>query len=103
MPHSTVAIVATVRNPGPSFTTWISYHLQQVDRLYICLDKPGTGDEQWIPSDSRIAVLAGSQESVLSGPSGVMQRQSANVSLALRLCRFEDITWLLHIDADELV
>ena len=54
-----IAVVATVRDPGPSFKTWIAYHLNEVDRLYIVLDKPGTGDEQLIPADPRVTVLAG--------------------------------------------
>jgi hypothetical protein len=82
-----VAVVATVRDPGLSFRTWIAYHLNEVDRLYIVLDKPGTGDEQLIPDDPRVTVLAGAQESSLSGQSGVMQRQFANVARAVELCR----------------
>jgi hypothetical protein len=100
---ASVAIVTTVRNPGPSFKTWIAYHLSQVDRLYIFLDKPGTGDEQLIPSNPRVVALAGTQVSSMSGPNGVMQRQSANVGRAVELCLEDGIAWLLHIDADELI
>ena len=103
MHHPTLAIVATVRNPGPSFKTWIAYHLHQADHLYIFLDKPGTGDEQLIPANPRVTGLAGDQLSWMTGQNGVMQRQSANVWRALGLCRKEGFTWLLHIDADELI
>lgn len=102
MADATIAIVATVRDPGPSFRTWIAHHLNEVDRLYIALDRPGTGDEQLIPADSRITLLAGAQESSLSGQSGVMQRQFANVFRAVERCREDGMSWLLHIDADEL-
>lgn len=103
MAGATVAIVATVRDPGPTFRTWIAYHLQVVDRLYIFLDKPGTGDEQLIPDHPRVVAVAGEQRSALSGPNGVMQRQAANASRALALCARDGIDWLLHIDADELI
>ena len=103
MQEPKLAIVATVRNPGPSFRTWIAYHLHQVDHLYIFLDKPGTGDEQLIPSNPRVTALAGAQLSSMTGPNGVMQRQSANVGRAADLCLKDGITWLLHIDADELI
>jgi hypothetical protein len=101
--EATIGVVATVRNPGPSFRTWIAHHLRHVDRLYIFLDKPGTGDEQWIPDDARVVALAGAQESSLTGQSGVMQRQAANVGRAIERCRRDGIEWLLHIDADELL
>jgi hypothetical protein len=103
MHHPTLAIVATVRNPGPSFKTWIAYHLHQADHPYIFLDKPGTGDEQLNPANPRVTGLAGEQLSWMTGQKVVMQRQSANVWRALGLCRKEGFTWLLHIDADELI
>jgi hypothetical protein len=104
MQEPKLAIVATVRNPGSSFRTWIAYHLHQVDRVFIFLDKPGTGDEQLIPSNPRVTVLAGAQpSSSMTGQNGVMQRQTANVGRAVDLCLKDGITWLLHIDADELI
>jgi hypothetical protein len=100
--QSTIAIVVTVLDPGPSFKTWIDYHLQVVDHLYIFLDKPGNGDEQLIPDVPGVHMIAGAQNA-LTGPNGVMERQVVNAMSALSTCRNERIDWLLHIDADEML
>lgn len=102
-PASSVAIVTTVRDPGPSFATWVAYHRRLADRLYIFLDEPANGDRALIPALTGVSVFDGEQASTMSGGNGVMQRQCANADRALALCREDGIDWLLHIDGDELI
>ncbi|MFT5534694.1 MAG: hypothetical protein ACI802_002946 [Candidatus Paceibacteria bacterium] len=98
-----IAIVCTVRNPSPSFTTWIHHHSQLVDRLYIYLDNPTETDFSAIPATPMICTFSGARVSDFSGPSGVMQRQCKNVLHALSKCDVDGIDWLIHIDSDELI
>ncbi len=103
MTPPTIAIVCTVRNPSPSFTTWIHHHSQLVDRLYICLDGPTEVASTPIKTDPAISIFIGAHKSEFSGPSGVMQRQCKNVMHALTQCVDDGIDWLIHIDSDELI
>lgn len=103
MTPPTIAIVCTVRNPSPSFTTWVHHHSQLVDRLYIYLDSPTEADFLAVPTEPAVRTLTGARKSDFSGPSGVMQRQCKNVEHALTRCAIDGIDWLIHIDSDELI
>lgn len=103
MTPSTLAIVCTVRDPSPSFLTWIEHHRQLVDRLYIYLDSPSEAAVTAIPTGPAICTFAGTACSHFSGPSGVMQRQCQNVLDALMQCANDGIDWLIHIDSDEMI
>ncbi|MDY7573700.1 glycosyltransferase family 2 protein [Actimicrobium sp. CCI2.3] len=103
MTPPTIAIVCTVRNPSPSFTTWVHHHCQLVDRLYIYLDSPTEADFSAVPADPAVCTSTGARKSDFSGPSGVMQRQCKNVLHALTKCVIDGIDWLIHIDSDELI
>ena len=103
MKHPSIAIVTTVRDPGSSFRTWITYHRQIADKLYIFLDEPGPRDAALIPDAPGVNYLAGTQQSTMSGGNGVMERQIANVERAHPLCVADNIDWLVHIDGDELL
>lgn len=103
MGNVVVGIVTTVRDPGPEFTTWLSYHSAIVDYLLIFMDDPENKYYEELPNLPNVEFLRGNCYSTMSGGNGVMQRQCANVETAISRCREQGITWLLHIDSDELV
>jgi len=100
-----VAIISTVHRPGPSFSTWLTYHLQRVDYILLFIDDLTKWNE-FRSNDPRVILFAGSQqESQLEDqrkPMRHLVRQRINVHTALEYCLANDITWLLHIDDDEL-
>lgn len=108
-----VAIASTVRNPGPSITSFVRHHLASgVDSILLFFDDP---DDPWIdavPDDDRVSCIACDAElrsSWADWPERalvdeqVMARQILNVELALQVARNAQIEWLVHLDADELL
>ncbi len=98
-----IAIVSTIKDPGPAIKTWISHHLRQVDRIFLYLDEPGNDDEALVSGTPGVTVFPGDQSSSLRGMNRLIEAQEANVAHALEQCRREGIDWLLHIDGNELL
>lgn len=99
----TIAIVSTIRRPGSNFSTWLDYHSRLVDRIYLFLDEPGSGDELLTLGYPDVKLFAGDQDCSTVGCTRLIMRQAANMNRALALCAEEGIDWLLHIDDDELI
>ena len=98
-----IAIACMIREPSPSITTWIEYHLKQVDRIYFYLDQHRPGDEQLLTGIPGVRVLPGERAGNLQGADHFIDRQNIVVANAIEQCRREGIDWLIHIDSDELI
>ena len=110
----TVALVSTVRNPGPSIASFVRHHLASgVAAIYLVFDDP---DDPWIaavPDDDRVHILpcddhmrscwARWPDVRALVDHQVMARQVLNAELVLQLARDAGFGWLLHLDADELL
>ena len=111
-----VALVTTVRDPGPSFASFLRYHTSiGIDELFVFFDDP---DDPWAAlsesndnvrvtrCDARTRELWRRMPSYQASRSfidrEVMARQTLNAELAIRMALEADIDWLIHIDSDEL-
>jgi hypothetical protein len=109
-------IVTTLRHAGASLDSFIAYHLAcGFSRLFLFFDDPADPDLARVAAHPAItaiphdAVLRRAWEKLPEYPhyagfldSEVMARQVLNAALAMELARGHGLTWLLHIDADEL-
>jgi len=110
----TVALVSTVRNPGPSIGSFVRHHLDRgVATIYLVFDDP---EDPWmasVPPDDRVQVLPCDDDlracwadwPEMRGMTAdhVMARQVLNAELVLQLARSAGSSWLIHLDADELL
>ena len=113
MSEPLVAITTTVREPGPSFDSFVRYHLAAgVGRIYVFFDDPDDpAANAPACADERVEALrcdVALRSHWVNWPemreavdTEVMARQVLNTELALRLAESEGVQWLLHIDADE--
>ena len=99
----TLAIMTTILNPDPTFPVWLDYHLRRFDMIMIFLDDPSEQPmlEQLV-KEKPIVFFNGSTAWSDSAPDRLIVRQEANVNAALAYALSKNITWLLHIDIDEL-
>ncbi|MEO8548339.1 MAG: glycosyltransferase family 2 protein [Kofleriaceae bacterium] len=108
-----VALVSTVRNPGPSIRSFVEHHLVAgFAKIYLFFDDP---EDVWVdavPESDRVDVIACDADVRASwmewpDPSEidvqVMVRQILNAELALQIARSQRIEWLVHLDGDELL
>lgn len=100
----TIAICTTTLPPRASFNTWVDYHLQHVDRIFLFIDGSMDAGTRNISVPPRMSVFANEDSGIeMRSPNDTMMMQSKNVEIALDLCRRENIDWLFHIDSDELI
>jgi len=113
----TVAIVTTCKGAAHTIRSWIDYHLHiGFDLLFIFFDDPTDVTIQWMdyPKD-KVIILRNDEtlrqrQKTLSVYKSlkmyldheVQARQQLNAEMALEMCLERGITWLLHIDVDEL-
>lgn len=113
------AIVTTVRNPGPSFESFLRYHSAiGFDHILVFFDDPHDAAIETARSfcnvtikrnDARLRKLWADTQIAAKSPyfvsfwkSELMARQSLNAEIAIQLAAQKKIDWLLHIDCDEL-
>jgi hypothetical protein len=98
-----MAICTTVLNPGPNFAVWLDYHLRRAELVIVFMD-----DAQQRPlfeaitEGKPVLLLDGTADNADRTPSGVMSRQNANTQIAIDYALSRGISWLLHIDDDEI-
>ncbi len=111
------AICTTVKYPH-QFTVWIKYHLNiGIDKIYVFIDDPKDQNtieicHQFYPRVTTIicdSLLIGKQKDLFPNNQHfqtykeVMSRQILNAKYAILLAQQENINWIFHIDADELL
>jgi hypothetical protein len=98
-----MAICTTVLNPAPSFAVWLDYHLQRADLMVIFMDDPQERPLFEAMTEGKpVLLLNGAADDADRTPSGVMNRQNANTRVAINCALSRGISWLLHIDSDEI-
>jgi hypothetical protein len=98
------AISVTVKRPGSTLQTWLDYNLRRFDLVLIFMDDPTDRRAFDVFTRGRPVVLFnGSNVSPdLATPDRLMDRQSANNEMAITYALEKNITWLMHLDPDEL-
>jgi len=102
--NKSIAITTTVLHPDPTLPIWLDYHLRRADVILIFMDDPGERPifERLIQGRT-VVLFDGSDEAHHMTPeSGIIYRQDANNARAIEFARSHNITWLMHIDPDEL-
>lgn len=111
---SKIILVTTVRNPDPSFHSFLDYHLSiGIDRIVVFIDRPNQSELSalavnqavtFVPVDSNLisrlkkAKQFDSQYYDLE----VQIRQIAHVNFVIdEFC--EGMDWIIHIDSDEMI
>jgi hypothetical protein len=102
--NTTFAISTTVLNPPPTFPIWLAYHLRRVDLVIIFLDDPSERPRiESLVHGKPVVLFDGSMASPdMSPASRLIVRQDINNDAAIAYALANNITWLLHIDIDEL-
>ena len=103
----TMAVTTTAVNPGAMLKAWLEYHLHRFDFIMVFIDDPSERTlfetiRHELHNDTRIMLLDGYPDRSDMSPSGVMNRQNSNTQVAVDIALQNNITWLLHIDSDEL-
>jgi len=106
-----IGISTTVKNPH-QLNDWIKYHLSiGFDKLYIVFDDE---NEEFIINDSRVQIFKNNakwkyeisklpnMDQFINDTKEVMSRQITNFTNVRNYAKQDDISWLLHIDGDEL-
>jgi len=103
--NTTLAITTTVLNPPPTFRIWLDYHLERVDLILIFMDDPSERPRfEKVVKDKRVILFDGSNASPELMPSSrLIIRQDKNNQAAIDYALAHNITWLMHIDIDELL
>lgn len=113
-----LAIASTIADEPQQVDYFIRYHLSVgFDRLYLYFDAPGEQaidvarrypqvdvtvcDKQWREQSIEFIDSINESDSALYDTE-VMIRQEMNVRFAIERARNDHMTWLLHIDSDEL-
>lgn len=113
------AIISTVRNPGPSFESFLRYHTAiGFDHILLFFDDPddpAVDTARRFPNvtvkrnNSHLRRLWARTRLATENPyfvsfwkSELMARQSLNAEIAVQWAIQKKIHWLLHIDCDEL-
>jgi hypothetical protein len=110
--------VATVRDTDRVLGSFVEYYRRSgFDRLYLFFDDPAEWARDVTARDDDLVLAVPVDDSLRArwrscqawsemGPhvaTEVMARQVLNVDVALALAQEDDITWLFHVDLDELL
>lgn len=110
------AIVTTLRNAGAVLDSFIAYHLAiGFARIYLFFDDSEDPNLPRLAAHPSVTAIAHDAqlrqrwsrlphyaEQALFIDSEVMARQVLNTELAMEMAREQGLSWLLHIDSDEL-
>lgn len=99
-----IAITTTILHPDFTFPVWLNYHLRRVDLVMIFMDDPRERPlfEQLVRGKPVVLFDGAHVGDELSTPSRLMQHQAMNNEAAISFALANNITWLMHIDTDEL-
>jgi len=103
---TTLAIVTTILRPGPSFRIWLDYHLQHdADLIIVFMDDAAERPNiERIVQGRPVVLLDGSKVAGHMTPeSRLILRQEENNNAAIAYALSRNVTWLMHIDIDELL
>lgn len=99
----TTALTTTVKLLDATFSLWCAHHLRFFDYIFVWIDDSPEVEAPFIPIDDRVIVQLGCQERDQSILGTSMHRQDRNTNRALGLCEDLGVTWLCHLDSDEIL
>jgi len=105
-PKATLAVATTILRPGPNFLIWLEYHLRHnTDLIIVFMDDPVERPNiERIVQGRPVVLLEGSKiVPEMTPESRLILRQDANNNAAIAYTLTRNITWLMHIDIDELL
>lgn len=105
-PKATLAIATTILRPGPSFPIWVDYHLRHnTDLIIVFMDDPRERPNiERLVQGRPVVLLEGSNvASEMTPESRLILRQNENNNAAIEYALSRNLTWLMHIDIDELL
>jgi hypothetical protein len=98
-----MAICSTVLNLGPSFAVWLDYHLRRADLMIIFMDDPQERPLFEAMTEGKpVLLLDGAADHGDRTPSRLINVQVANMETAIDCVLARGISWLLHMDPDEI-
>ena len=99
-----IAISTTILSPDSNFPVWLDYHLRIVDLVMIFMDDPERKPlfESFIQGKPVILFTGSTAAPQLTAASRLILRQDENNNAALAYALQHNITWLMHIDTDEI-
>ena len=101
-----VCIVSLVKEPH-QFQTWVDYHSKFIDRMYIFQDDDS--EDLGVESEKVVLVknwkdrLGYRKNPRLDEPSNWNRRQRLAFEEGQRMAEQDGMTWIVHIDSDELL
>lgn len=105
-PKATLGIATTILRPAPSFLIWLDYHLQHNTDLFIVFmdDPTERANIERAVQGRPVVLLEGSKvHPEMTPESRLILRQDANNNAAIEYALTRNLTWLMHIDIDELL
>lgn len=102
--HTAIAVTTTIKRPSATLQTWLDYNLRRFDLVLVFMDDPAERPafERFIGSRPVVLFNGSDVYASMSIPSRLMLRQSANNEAAIAYALKKNITWLIHLDPDEL-
>ena len=109
-----IGIVSTVRNPH-QINDWLRYHYNfGISKIFLIFDNPYESFENHFGSKLQIFLNDDNWKKNLKKcpqyesmkytfDSEVMTRQILNIEYVLKYCINDEISWLIHIDCDEIL
>jgi len=112
-----VCLVTTVKNPGPSFEAFLSYHLATgFERIYVFFDNPNDDAIKTAQALNGVTVIRCDESLRLQYKKVIWTeryeskinkyveaRQRFNAALGRDMALTEKFDWIFHIDCDELI
>lgn len=102
-PGMAIALTSTVHHLDKELSLWCQYHLALFDIVILWIDDASEFDSRYLPSNPRLIVRLGSQLQHTDILARTMLRQNMNANIALKICTAHKISWLAHLDSDELL
>src|SRR5579871_1745507 len=99
-----IAISTTILSPDSNFPVWLDYHLRIVDLVMLFMDDPRRQPqfESFIQGKPVILFNGSTTASDVTPASRLILRQDQNNEAAIAYAIEHNITWLIHIDTDEI-
>ena len=108
-----IGIVSTIKAPEYQVREFVEYYLKNgINKLFLFFDDPNDPSLKLYKDDKRVISISCSNEYWAFQKNGqfekldtsiIIYRQRINASYALELARESGISWLCHIDIDEII
>ena len=104
LPQPKIALSTTMKRPEATLQTWLDYSLRRFDVIMIFMDDPKQQPafERFVRGRPVVLFNGSTGWTHLTIPNRIMVRQHENNEAAISYALAHNITWLMHLDSDEL-